>query len=720
MKFIACISLFLLIAVQYTIGQTMSADSIQTTFPKNRNPEKSMPFDLSKPTIGVGTGLFSFYGDVLGNNLQFPFTSRIGYELFINYRLGESFLFDFYVLFGKLGANERLGLRNENFLSEVRLGGVRFNYDFSNFLKDKAIIKPFVFTGIESFEFLSKTDLFDKNNFAYNYWSDGSIRDAVETGPSASTAQLIKRDYIYESDIRELNKDKFGKYPERSFAIPIGAGISMEIGKRARLKFTSTMHLTFTDFIDGITDKSLGNRIGRKGNDNFMMNSVSLHYDLGIDKRFETPKDAYISPEELYALDNADSDGDGVIDDLDSCHGTPIGVKVDAKGCPIDDDKDLVYNERDKELNTALGAPVDTVGVTLTDATFQKWYDAYTDTSEIKFRLIDLDTATVREKYNLASYRPRKRYFTVQIDNYKNGIPASDLTKILGLSDVKSYTNPDSSISYTLGNFDTPSKAREMELKLKQEGFKNAKAGVSEKGDGKFDRALSSEELIDSVKKENSIVTNTSQDTKSNKPLIDVNKVVYRVQLGAYRKQLSVGFFKNTGNIVAAVTEDGLYKYLSGSYPTLVDAASYRADMVIEGYNDAFIAAYKGGKRIPLSEAGAIPTQDSIPVVEELDENVNTGSALDKSKIVFKVQIGIFKDESVGDAIIQSKGLLNVEKATTFGSLVRFTAGKFNTYQEVVIYKNELIANGLAGAFIVAYFNNEIIPLTEALELLKQ
>ncbi len=709
----------LLIFVRCIIGQTYNKDSAIASKPSAIKPEKSLPFDLSKPTIGLGTGLFSYYGDVLGNKFQFPFTSRIGYELFINYRLSESFLFDFYVLFGKLGANERLGMRNENFLSEIRLGGIRFNYDFSNFLKEKAVLKPFIFTGIESFEFLSKTDLFDKNNFAYNYWSDGSIRDAVENGPSAQSAQIIKRDYIYETDIRELNKDKFGKYLERSFAIPVGAGISMEIGKRARLKFTSTMHLTFTDFIDGITDKSLGNRVGRKGNDNFLMNSISLHYDLGIDQRKEKLKDAYNSPEELYVLDNSDADGDGVIDELDSCHGTPPGVRVDARGCPIDDDKDLVYNERDKELNTALGAPVDTVGVTLTDATFQKWYDAYTDTSEIKFRLIDLDTATLREKY-VSSYRPRKRYFTVQIDNYKNGIPAEDLTKILGLTDVKSYTNPDSSISYTIGNFDTPSKAREMEAKLKQEGFKNAKAGVSEKGDGKFDRALSAEELIDIVKKEDGATKINPTDDKTNKPLIDVSKVVYRVQLGAYRKQLSVGFFRNTGNVVAAVTEDGLYKYLSGSYPTLVDAASYRADMVLEGYTDAFIAAYKGGKRIPLSEAGAIPTQDSIPFVEELDENVNTGSALDKSKIVFKIQIGVFKNEALGDAAIASKGLINIEKATTIGNLVKFTAGSFTAYQDAINYKNEVIANGFPGAFIVAYFNNESIPLTEALELLKQ
>jgi hypothetical protein len=713
--------LILLFLFQTGFGQTgldsiPEKEELPISVPSTPRYSKPKLFDLSKPTIGVGSGLFSYYGDILGNKVQFPFTSRLGYELFINYRLTKSLLFDFYVLFGKLGANERLGQRNENFLSEIRLGGLRFNYDFSNFLSDKAILKPFVFTGIESFEFLSKTDLYDKSGKLYNYWSDGSIRSGPENGSSAQTAQIIKRDYIYESDIRELNKDKFGKYLERSFAIPAGVGFSMEIGNRARIKFASTMHFTFTDLIDGITDKSLGNRAGRKGNDKFLLNSVSIHYDMAVDKRMQELRDPFIPEDELYVLDNADADGDGVIDDNDSCHGTPKGVKVDLKGCPLDDDKDRVYNYKDLELTTAANAPVDSAGVTITDPMFQKWYDAYADTNDIKFKLIDLDTGVTREKLVLAGFRPRKKSYTVQINNYKNGIPTGELTKLLGIPDVKSFTNPDSSVSYTLGNFDDPAKAKEMEERLKKEGFKDAKAGTSESGDGKFDKALTAAELVDLVKKQDKNTTKV----KNNKLLIDTNKVVYRVQLGAYKKQLSTSFFKNTGNVVAVTTEDGLYKYLSGSYPTLVDAASYRADMVLEGYTDAFIAAYKGGRRISLTAAGAIPSQDSIPIKEELDENVNTGSALDKSKITFKIQLGIFKNETLGDATIQSKGLDNIEKSTTVGGLVRFTAGSFGNYQAAIAYKNEMAAKGFPDAFVIAFFNNETIPLTEALELLKQ
>jgi OmpA-OmpF porin, OOP family len=59
-----------------------------------------------------------------------------------------------------------------------------------------------------------------------------------------------------------------------------------------------------------------------------------------------------------------DSDKDGVIDKLDQCPNTPLGTKVDDKGCPIplDDDKDGVVNDRDQCPNTPMGQSVNSVG----------------------------------------------------------------------------------------------------------------------------------------------------------------------------------------------------------------------------------------------------------------------------------------------------------------------------------------------------------------------
>ena len=57
-----------------------------------------------------------------------------------------------------------------------------------------------------------------------------------------------------------------------------------------------------------------------------------------------------------------DSDGDGVLDNLDKCPNTPAGVKVDKNGCPIDSDYDGVPDYLDKCPNTPKSMKVDKNG----------------------------------------------------------------------------------------------------------------------------------------------------------------------------------------------------------------------------------------------------------------------------------------------------------------------------------------------------------------------
>lgn len=62
-----------------------------------------------------------------------------------------------------------------------------------------------------------------------------------------------------------------------------------------------------------------------------------------------------------------DADKDGVIDALDQCPGTPKGVKIDLKGCPLDGDKDGVADYKDKCAATPAAAVgyLDTLGCPL-------------------------------------------------------------------------------------------------------------------------------------------------------------------------------------------------------------------------------------------------------------------------------------------------------------------------------------------------------------------
>jgi len=57
-----------------------------------------------------------------------------------------------------------------------------------------------------------------------------------------------------------------------------------------------------------------------------------------------------------------DGDKDGVIDKVDQCPYTPVGIEVDAVGCALDDDNDGVPNTIDQCPNTPAGAQVDEMG----------------------------------------------------------------------------------------------------------------------------------------------------------------------------------------------------------------------------------------------------------------------------------------------------------------------------------------------------------------------
>lgn len=73
----------------------------------------------------------------------------------------------------------------------------------------------------------------------------------------------------------------------------------------------------------------------------------------------------------FFALEDRDSDGDGVPDSKDDCPNTPKGAYVDARGCPHDSDGDGVWDGIDECPNTPRGAEVDSKGCPVRKALFE-------------------------------------------------------------------------------------------------------------------------------------------------------------------------------------------------------------------------------------------------------------------------------------------------------------------------------------------------------------
>jgi hypothetical protein len=719
--------------------QTVHAASLYRTSQSDKSARVNLLDSIDnaeqklKPKISLGAGRLGFYGDLYQKQFQSPMVSRPAFDLNISQRLNRYLQLNFNVMFGKLGANEQREFRQENFQSEIRAGGVNLLYDFGNFIPDRYTVRPFVSAGIAGFEFLSKTDIKDANGNVYYYWSDGSIKSKAENAADAHTAIDLKRDYVYETDVRERNADGFGKYRESAIAIPVGVGFLAKVTDRIDLKLNFQVFFTNTDYIDGISSKSIGNRIGDKKNDNFSYLSFAVQYDL-IAKpasRAKLQKDT-LNDSFWFAMDTQDSDGDKVPDIKDECHGTPEGVPVDEKGCPLDDDNDGIPNYRDDEPNTLAGSAVDDRGVALDAEHWQAWYNQYQNDS----LGTDPEEEIVGNFYKLDPKKPKgkkkKDVYTVELARYQGSIPSDELAFLLSIGDIKSITLGDgTTVVYTAGEYDKVMIAIQRRDEFRAEGNKGA--GVS-KIVGKDVIAIPEEELADLLNKEllanpgsettnnNSVSTTstTSTGTVSNgvgtEETFNKSDIVYRVQLGAFKNKISTSVFNTSAGVLELKTGENVYRYVTRGYKTIEEAASTRADLVIQGYSDAFVTAYKDGKRIPMSQTKA--TMDKT-YKEDMNEN-KIFSSVNKSLVAFKVQLGPAKKPAAEKMMDERiKDVKGVEKQATALGTIRYTAGKFTKMDAAEAFRKELEDKGFTDAFIIATFRDEVISIQEAAELLK-
>ncbi len=331
---------------------------------------------LLAPRVGLGAGVFTFFGDVNDNNYKHIFTSTYGVELDASANLSRYFDIDLKAIYGNITINERNNAgRNLNFKSETFIGSAGISYNFNHLYKKPGIIQPFIGFGVAFINFDSKSDMTDANGNVYHYWNDGSIKSLAEDDPNSEQAISLQRDYTFETDLRDANQDGLGKYDQFTFSLPVSAGVDFKMGKRLSAKLSAGFYYTFTDLIDDISDEGEGLREGNSRNDMFLFSSLSVSYSIGVGKSYtKSAKTKYYEEVDFYAMQVADSDGDGVNDFDDKCAMTPSGAKVDEFGCAKDSDLDVIADYRDKEDSTKLESVVDLDGITLTDEAMMAAY----------------------------------------------------------------------------------------------------------------------------------------------------------------------------------------------------------------------------------------------------------------------------------------------------------------------------------------------------------
>jgi hypothetical protein len=533
------------------------------------NPSDAAPMDLSssddfrpirlKPRIGLGVGTFMYYGEIGSANRGYsPMHSDMAYNISVVNDLTSYLELELSGIFGNFTVSEHSLERKTNFKTEMRTLGATVRYNFGNFLNARRGIEPWISVGVASFEFLTKTDLMDANGNYYHYWSDGTIRDLPQNQENASTAILLYKDNVYETDLRDLDKDGLGKYPDRSWGIPVGAGVQWRLSERFRVRAGAEMHFTFTDNIDNLSEIGAGNRQGDTQNDRFLFTSIGINYDLNISKKFLPSNEPFEwideNGERIMVSIDFDGDKDGVNDFEDDCLDTPEGAKVDSNGCAIDSDNDGIPDYRDDEPSSPTGMAIGNDGVAIDDVDLHQKYLMWTDS-------IPWETTEWAEDYAKLESDSRhwSNKYAVKVASENNGLTQAEINLLLSYKDIKSWNQGDERV-YLVGSYDHLADAVKRKVQLNHEGFNGS---VIKEDSGRLievgEKAVKMEEQLASA--DDLYFDPTSEE------------VMYRVQIGAFKHDLTRNIFNDINDLVVMGGNDGLTRYMTEGYDDQKEAA---------------------------------------------------------------------------------------------------------------------------------------------------
>jgi len=639
----------------------------------NYDVEPIMPF---QPMFSFGTSYHSFQGDIIGpatNSLLGNMGYRAGMRLNISENVDASLLF----------SNTSFFEKNEvaSFESNVDAIGLHFGYALNSVFKQSRI-SPYLTAGLQSLSFKTL-------NSQTPDWTD---RESI-------------------------------------IAIPLGLGLRLNISERIDLDATFNYTVIMGD-IDKTVDEN---------SDQFLSVNFIIHYDLFTPKPKENIyfDDSYYADVNFKVMDVEDEDGDLVADVDDYCPKTPIGVKVNQFGCPLDTDNDGIPDYIDQEKNTINGAVVDEKGVQLTDDKYRSMYSDYEAASreyanfynenEINnenYKTTDAYLIAKANAFNKA-YNEGEDFdntveglkYKVKIGSFSDAVPANIINKYLSLDDLESFSQDNGMVIYAVGTYNSLEDALVREYELEAKGFDVTYILVDNNGEiSNYVYPLSEHEID-----EEEVVVFADNEVFQTDSLINENVVnkfvepitIYRVQIGAFNEALSDAVFVGVNNVVPFTGKDGLVRYMAGSFTEYKDAINYQAQMNARGFEDAFIVTYKNGERISLNVAIKTERTSSKAEVVVVQEII-------KPNIEFMVQILVAKESLSAEDLTKMAKLGNIDKEAKGEEMYRYFTGSFTSLEDANARLEEAKLAGYKDAFVFAKLEGERITIEQAIELLKK
>ena len=190
--------------------------------------------------------------------------------------------------------------------------------------------------------------------------------------------------------------------------------------------------------------------------------------------------------------------------------------------------------------------------------------------------------------------------------------------------------------------------------------------------------------------------------------------LVFRVQVGAFRKPVPAARFREFTPVDGQVLANGLTVYMAGYFQSSNEAQQQQKLIRTLGYTDAFVVAYQNCTRLSLAQGRALEKQVITTTTNMAAKSSNFSGP--GQGLYYSVQVGVYNRPLTSEAQL---GLKELIEAPTAKGQYRYASGKFSNIQEAKIRQQQAVAKGITDAFIVAYYEGKRIDLAQA-KLLSQ
>ncbi len=190
--------------------------------------------------------------------------------------------------------------------------------------------------------------------------------------------------------------------------------------------------------------------------------------------------------------------------------------------------------------------------------------------------------------------------------------------------------------------------------------------------------------------------------------------LVFRVQVGAFRKPIPAGKFMEFSPVDGRVLANGLTVVMAGYFRSSTDAINQRNVIRRLGYADAFVVAYNGCERLNYAAAVQLEASNKGTNTQQVRKSVfeTPGEGL-----YYTVQVGVYNRPLLSE---KQLGLPELIEAQTAKGQYRYASGRFAQLAAAKERQRLAVQKGITDAFIVAYYQGKRISLAEAKTLMAQ